>query len=123
MNKINSKTIKEIKKKLKHNNNYKDYKKIFKNKQIQFLCTKISIIFESSISEQDLFDIEILLLNNPTQNNFIILINELSKTFNENFINLKWDCLAIYLWYTFQTSLFYNKKSKIICEYTFENFK
>ena len=122
MNKSKSNKFKVIKKNLKQNNDYKEYKKLFKNKQTKFLCTKISIIFESSISEQDLTIFETTLLKTPTQDNFVFSINELSKYFGENFVDLKWDSFGVYLWYTFQTSLFYNKKRKIPCEYTLENF-
>lgn len=122
MNKIELKKVNKIKLILKNNNKYNEYKLLFKNKQIRFLFSKISIIFESSVSNDDLANLELSLLNNPTKDNFIISIEKLSKTFNEKFIDLSWKNLGVSLWYTFQTSLFYNKKRKIPCEYTTENF-
>ena len=114
------KTINSIKKYLKKDSNLKKYKKIFKNKQMRFLFTKISVIFDSSISQKHLANIELSLLYNPTKENFILLLERLSKTFDNKFHKLKWESLAICFWYTFQNSLFYNKK--VNSEYTFDNF-
>ncbi len=114
------KTINSIKKYLKKDSNLKKYKKIFKNKQMRFLFTKISVIFDSSISQKHLANIELSLLYNPTKENFILLLERLAKTFDNKFHKLKWESLAICFWYTFQNSLFYNKK--VNSEYTFDNF-
>lgn len=122
MNKLESKKINNIKTYLKNNDKYKEYKLLFKNKQIRFLFSKISIIFESTISNENLGKIEMALLNNPTKDNFVILIGELSKTFDKKFVNLRWANLGISLWYAFQMSLYYNKKRKVPCEYTIDNF-
>ncbi len=116
------KTINSIKKYLKKDNNLKKYKKLFKNKQIRFLFTKISVIFDSSISQKHLANIELSLLYNPTKENFVLLLERLSKTFDNKFHKLKWESLAVCFWYAFQNSLFYNKNKKIDCEYTFDNF-
>lgn len=122
MNILEIKKINNIKHILKKNNKYNEYKLLFKNKQIRFLFSKISIIFESTISSENLSKIELSLLKNPTKDNFISSIEKLSKTFDEKFVNLKWRKLGVTLWYVFQTSLFYNKRRRIPCEYTVKNF-
>ena len=116
------KTISSVKKYLKKGGNLKKYKKLFKNKQIRFLFTKISIIFESTISNEQLSNIEISLYYNPTESHFVESLKRLSKTFDNKFLKLKWDKLGVCLWYAFQTSLFYNKAREVECEYTLENF-
>jgi ribosomal protein S8 len=83
------KTISSVKKYLKKGGNLKKYKKLFKNKQIRFLFTKISIIFESTISDEQLSNIEISLYYNPTQSHFVESLKRLSKTFDNKFLKLK----------------------------------
>ncbi|MGL6124924.1 MAG: hypothetical protein ACRC1F_00330 [Metamycoplasmataceae bacterium] len=122
MTKLELKKINSVKSILSSKNKYSEHKTLFKNKQIRFLFSKMSIIFESNISSQDLAQIELSILENPTQKNFIDSIKKLSKTFDNKFINLKWKEFGICLWYVFQSTLFFNKKSKIPCEYTRENF-
>lgn len=114
--------VKKVKKKLKKIHKFKEYKQMFENIQMQFIFTKLSIIFESKVPMVNLIEIELSILNEPTQENFIKSMHKLSKFFEDNFKNLDWRSFAIFIWYSFQTSLFYNKKRKIPCEYTYENF-
>lgn len=122
MKKTKLEKIKKVKKILIENNDYKNYKLTFKNKKTRFLFTKLSIIFESSISEKDLAIVESSLSKETTQNNFSLNLKEISKTFNLKFISLDWYSLGITIWYFFQTSLYYDKKRKIYCEFTEENY-
>ncbi|MDK2819963.1 MAG: hypothetical protein KFW07_03940 [Mycoplasmataceae bacterium] len=122
MTKLELKKVKKVKKSLKKVNKFKEYKKIYKNVQMQFIFTKLSIIFESKISIENLVKIELSLLNDPTQANFVKSMKELSQSFIDDFKNLEWNNFAIFIWYSFQTSLFYNKRRKVPCEYTYENF-
>ncbi|MGL5205423.1 MAG: hypothetical protein ACRC7B_00715 [Metamycoplasmataceae bacterium] len=122
MNKLEIKKINKIKDLLVQNNKYKEYKSIFQNKQTRFLLSKMSIIFESKLSIEDLLKIEILLMEEPTKDNLVNLMLELSKTFDDKFIELEWNEFAICLWYVFQMSIFYNKRKIIPCEYTIENY-
>jgi ankyrin repeat protein len=83
------KSLNSVKHSLKKDGDFRKYKHLFKNKQVRFLFSKMSIIFESTISSQDLTSVEKSLLDNPTQENFITSLIELSKTFDAKFINLK----------------------------------
>lgn len=114
--------IKRVKKDIKKNKNYKLYKSIFKNKQIRFYLTKLSIIFNSSLSIGELSKLENSLLNKQTQVVFVDSLLNLSKTFDSKFCNLNWDSLGVVFWYSFQTSLYYNKKRKAECIFTEENY-
>ncbi|MGL5732512.1 MAG: hypothetical protein ACRCXE_00340 [Metamycoplasmataceae bacterium] len=122
MSKSELKKINNIKAILVKSNKYKEYKSIFQNKQTQFLLSKMAIIFESKETDDDLVKTELLFLEKPTEENLIDLIQELSKTFNEKFSSLDWKKFGICLWYVFQMSIYYNKKRKIPCEYTMENY-
>ncbi|MGL5308700.1 MAG: hypothetical protein ACRC9F_01480 [Metamycoplasmataceae bacterium] len=122
MNKSELTKINNIKSNMVRRDKYKEYKSIFKNKQTRFLLSKMAIIFESWMSDEDLSEIELSFMNNPTQDHLINTIDEISKTFNEKFINLEWKKFGICLWYVFQMSIFYNKRRKIPCEYTVDNF-
>ncbi|MGL5617686.1 MAG: hypothetical protein ACRCWU_01370 [Metamycoplasmataceae bacterium] len=122
MSKSEIKKINNIKAILVKSNKYKEYKSIFQNKQTRFLLSKMAIIFESKSEIEYLVKMELLLMTKPTKENLINLMFELSKTFNEKFVNLKWKKFSICLWYVFQMSIFYNKRKKLPCEYTIENY-
>ncbi|MGL5591839.1 MAG: hypothetical protein ACRDCJ_00585 [Metamycoplasmataceae bacterium] len=122
MNKLEIKKLNSIKDLLIDENKFKEYKSIFLNKQTRFLLSKMAIIFESKLSNEDLCVIEVSFMNDPTRDNLINLMLELSKTFDDKFINLKWNKFGICLWYVFQMSIFYYKRKKIPCEYTIENY-
>ncbi len=114
--------IKQVKKGLRANKNLKNYIFVFKNKQMRFLFTEISIIFDSSMSNSELLNIELSNSNNPTQDNFVKNLESMSKTFDNQFCNLDWSSLGVAIWYSFQMSLYYNNKRKSECIFTESNY-
>ncbi|MCU4117309.1 hypothetical protein N8G13_02435 [Mycoplasma zalophi] len=87
----------------------------FKHKQMQFLVSKIFLLFESSLSLNELIKIEYELLEkNFLKDMYVDIFMDNKSTFNEQFINCKWESFAKFLYYIFQTSTyFYDKKHKV----------
>lgn len=113
MKNIKREQIKKVKKNLKQNNNWKEYKKVFINKQMRFLLTKINIIFSNNENKQNLIiDEEFFIMSNAIDKNaWVSIINKLSKKWKEEFHNINWESFALFLFYTYHYSEYYYKKS------------
>ncbi|QJR43958.1 hypothetical protein [Mycoplasma miroungirhinis] len=87
----------------------------FKHKQMQFLVSKIFLLFESSLSINELIKIEYELLEkNFLKDMYVDIFMKNRFTFKKEFINCKWESFAKFLFYIFQTSTyFFDKKHKV----------
>lgn len=105
------KKLKKIKNKLKENNQWKKYKKIFIHKQTRFFISKIILIYKKAIDVDILYKWEKSFLNtNINQNMFEKVFSE----FKQIYSNGDWFSFSKMLWYIYQISRFYkDKRNKI----------
>ncbi|MBN0919161.1 hypothetical protein [[Mycoplasma] gypis] len=85
------------------------YKNLFKNKQMQFLVSKILILFGTDFDANKLANVEIELMNSNFQRNMFvnILLNHIDSV-EEKYRNCNWKSLGKYLYYIFKTSTYYS---------------
>lgn len=121
---MQKKIVKQIKTLFKKENQLKKYKKIFSNKQMQFFLSKLDFIFNKDQSDINyLFEIEKRLMNNFwLEQEWINIILNLSNKWLDEFSSIDWKSFAKYIFYIYNYSEFYNKKSQLNNLYSIDNF-
>ena len=115
--------IREVKKTLKKNHKYQEYKKIFIHPQMRFLLTKINFIFNDNANFKETIDLELFLLNNfNNPQNWIDAIINLSQKWNPKWNKINWKSFGLFLYYIYHYSLYYCKKTVVSKIYTQDNF-
>lgn len=120
---MNNLKIRKVKKILKKQNKYFEYKKNFLNKSSFFFLTKVSIIFNSTISLNELSDLEFNLsqdVNNPK--NWEDFFEKASIYFQTPYNQCDWKSFGFFMYFAWSKLTFNKniKKNKSI--YTFNNF-
>ena len=113
-------SVGNIKKMLKNKNEYKRYKNLFLVKKYFFILTKVSLIFESSFSNEQLLEFEINIINDI--NNIETWGNqfkECSQSFLEPYNSCDWYSFGKFMFYVWNQQKFHKKKKSI---YNFDNF-
>ncbi|MBD5423401.1 MAG: hypothetical protein HDR43_02810 [Mycoplasma sp.] len=115
--------LKTIKKGIKKNKCYSSYKKALQCRKCFFILTKISIIFDSSISGEELLQLETKLyknINNPE------IWKEVFKAssifFKKPFENCDWNSFGIFMYYNWGKWIFNKNEKKNKSFYTYDNF-
>ncbi len=104
--KLKSKTLKILKKERK----LKDYNNLFANKQTRFLLTKIINILNPEVNPHITAKIEMGLTKND-ENMFVESCKSIIEITNvEKYASADWETFGKYLYFVFQTGVFYNNK-------------
>lgn len=120
---MNSIKPREIKKVLKNQNKFILYKNSFIKKSTLFLLTKISNVFESTISKQELSELEFNLSQNINdQNNWADIFQKASIFFKKPYSSCNWKSFGIFMFYTWSNSIFNKKQNKNKSIYNLDNF-
>lgn len=109
MKKLKSPIKSKVKQTLKEQRLYKDYKKTFQHRQMRFLITKITYLFEIEIDPIKMAEFEKTLINQNNKEMFCWALKEifaLSKNLKLQKINT--NNLAYFLYYIYQTSRYYS---------------
>lgn len=109
-----------IKRKLKKDKVWNDYKTKFKHKQMRFVVSKIASVFVKNININKFHKIEKSLIETPNgEDMFDEAFRQLSREIK---YKADWESLGKFMWYAYQTSTFYtDQKAGIKNIYTLEN--
>ena len=124
MNTKTKKMIKISKKQLKNSKQYNKYKKFYKTKSFRFPLIKIYAIFANNQKFLDNVIFQEISLIKEVENiqMWQKALENISQYFDQKFKSLNWNDFGQFLFYTYNISEFYNKKSLIKNIYTYENF-
>ncbi|CAM9151941.1 hypothetical protein MYMA111404_04235 [Mycoplasma marinum] len=113
----------KTKKILKTNNMFEEYKKIFATKQTRFLITKIIATLDADIKPEECAKLEMMLTKNE-KDMFVKPMSKVSILIKGNiFEKADWKSLGEFLYFVFQTGVFYaNKKTDTSNIYNQENY-
>lgn len=114
---------KEIKKELKSQNKFTLYKNSFEKKSTFFLLTKISNIFESTISIKELSQLEFDLSQKINdQGNWANIFQKASVFFKKPYSSCNWKSFGVFMFYTWSISTFNENVNKNKSIYNLNNF-
>lgn len=97
------------------------YKNNFPNRKMKLILYKISSIFETSLSNEEIAHYENL-LNKDVRNieNWKKIFTKLGSSFKQPLNKCNWNEFGIYIFYVYNQFIYWNKKSDSI--YNLENF-
>lgn len=107
------KSLKAIKRLLKQNKQWSEYKKKYAHKQMRLVSSKIALIYNQDLSLEELYKLEVMALEAKKVNEekmFEDLYFELDKMVNRPYID--WESFGRYMWYTYQTSTYWKDVKK-----------
>ena len=105
------KKLKIIKNKLKENNQWKKYKKIFVHRQTRFFVSKIVLVYKEAIDVETLYKWEKSFLTTKINQS---MFEKVFSEFKILYSNGDWFSFSKMLWYIYQISRYYkDKRNKI----------
>lgn len=119
---LNSKKTK-IKSLLKQNQQLKTYKKALKSSNCFYILTKVAQVFESTISDNDLYQLEINLAENINdQNTWKKVFYDSSIFFKFPFNQCDWKSFGLFMYYNWGIATFKKNEAKNTSFYNYNNF-
>lgn len=106
--------LKEIKIILKSSKNWRKYKHKFHHKQMQFLFSKIVLIFQPDIDINKLAKQEILMLNTDKKDGDAMFLKIFENMQEFTGVKANWEEFAKFIWYVYQTSTYWKDSRKNI---------
>jgi hypothetical protein len=103
------KKLKIIKNKLKNNNNWKKYKKIFIHNQTKLMISKIALIYNKKIKIEKLYEWESSFIEKKIDKN---MFKKIFEEINKYCPNINWNSFAKMLWFVYQISRYYKDLKK-----------
>lgn len=120
---MSSKIQKEIKKNMKSLGQYNQYKKIFLVKQKMFVLSNVAQIFNPNIDFEILTKLEINIVNNiDSEDNWGKCFEISGKQFLKPFDKCDWNSFGKFMFYEWNKSKYFSKKSRQKSIYNDENF-
>lgn len=117
------KNISELKKFLKQNGYWSNYKELYKHRQMKFVASKIALIFDRSLSINELVELELKMMD--------VKINKGENMFKNVFGNFEklvvvkgdWASFSKMMFYIYQTSTYWrDKKNNVENVFTGDNY-
>lgn len=119
---MNSKKRK-IKSMLRENKQLKLYKKALKSSNCFYLITKIASIFDTTISDNELYQLEINLIENINdQKIWAKVFYDSSIFFKFPFNQCDWKSFGLFMYYNWGVATFKKNPAKNTSFYNYENF-
>ena len=119
---MNSKKRK-IKSMLRENKQLKLYKKALKSSNFFYLITKIASIFDATISDNELYQLEINLIENINdQKTWAKVFYDSSIFFKFPFNKCDWKSFGLFMYYNWGVATFKKNPAKNTSFYNYENF-
>lgn len=105
--------LKAIKKLLKQNKQWSEYKKKYAHKQMRLVSSRVSLIYKEDLTVEKLYALEVKMLEAKKADEEEMFL-EVFKNFNDflEVPKVDWKAFAKYLWYVYQTSTYWKDSKK-----------
>ncbi len=102
--------LKQIKKQIKSEGEWKKYKNVFRHKQMRLIFSEVALLLNPEINLKFLMDCEISLLSFEKGPKMFV---ETFKTLNDRVtFKCDWEMFAHFLWFVYQTSTYWKDTKK-----------